>query len=228
MSWLASSRPCTAYLTDRARLPPRTTQQTYSAYVDRRIGSSRRDDEPPAGFLRAVESLRQTVLRPEIAVEETPAPKRMAPHVFALTADVTEEAATGRLVLLHDPAGQEAWHGEFRLVTFVRAGLEPDIAADPFLLGVGWAWLTEALTGRGAPFTAASGTVTRVASESFGGMAGEPATADIEIRASWTPLELDLAPHLLAWGDVLATAGGLLPLPAGVVAIPSQRGAARQ
>lgn len=192
------------------------------------MGSNRRDDVPPSSFLLAVNSLRRAELRPEVEVEETPAPKRMAPHAFALTADVAEDAATGRLVLLHDPAGPEAWHGSFRLVTYVRAGLEPEIAADPLLLGVGWSWLTEALAGRDAPYTAASGTVTRVASESFGGMVGEPATAYIEIRASWTPIELDLTPHALAWGDVLATAAGLLPLPAGVVAIPSQRGAARQ
>lgn len=196
--------------------------------MDSRSGASRRDDDPPTRFLRAVESLRATTLRPEVVVDETPAPKRMAPYAFALTADVADEAATGRLVLLHDPAGQEAWHGEFRLVTYVRAALEPDIAADPFLLGVGWAWLTEALTGREASYTAASGTVTRVASEAFGGMAGEPPTADIEIRASWTPLEPDLGPHVLAWGDVLTSAAGLLPLPTGVVAIPSQRGAARR
>jgi ABC-type nitrate/sulfonate/bicarbonate transport system substrate-binding protein len=63
-----------------------------------------------------------------------------------------------------------------------------------------------------------------VASESFGGMAGEPASAEIEIRASWTPLDPDLAPHALAWGDVLTTAAGLPPLPAGVVAIPPPRG----
>jgi hypothetical protein len=98
------------------------------------------------------------------------------------------------------------------------------MAADPLVLGVGWAWLTEALAGRAAPHTAASGTITRVASESFGGMAGEPASAEIEIRASWTPLDPDLAPHALAWGDVLTTAAGLPPLPAGVVAIPPPRG----
>lgn len=173
-------------------------------------------------------SLCAVQFRPEVIIEETPAPKRLAPYAYALTADVADEAGTGRLVLLHDPGGQEAWHGDSRLVTFVRASLEPDIAGDPLLLGVGWAWLTEALDHRGAGYTAASGTVTRVASESFGGMAGEPATADIEIRASWTPLEPDLGPHALAFSDLLATAAGLLPLPAGVVAIPTQRGGTRR
>ena len=64
---------------------------------------------------------------------------------------------------------------------------------------------------------AASGTVTRVASESFGSMSDRPATAEIEIRASWTPTEDALGEHLLAWGDLLCTAAGLPPLPAGVV-----------
>lgn len=196
--------------------------------MDLRTGANRTDNEPPADFVAAVESLRRARLRPEITVEETPAPKRMAPFAFALTADVAEEAATGRLVLLHDPDGHDAWHGEFRLVTYVRAALEPEIAADPFLPGVGWAWLTDALAGQGAQFTAPSGTVTRVASESFGGMADEAPTADIEIRASWTPVGRDMTPHVLAWGEVLTTAAGLLPLPAGVVAIPSQRGATRR
>jgi hypothetical protein len=29
-----------------------------------------------------------------------------------MTADIEDEGATGRLVLLHDPAGPQAWHGE--------------------------------------------------------------------------------------------------------------------
>ncbi|MGH8777357.1 MAG: DUF3000 domain-containing protein [Jiangellaceae bacterium] len=187
-------------------------------------GPDRTEPENPAAFVQAVAALRAVRLRPEVVVEPTPAPKRLAPYAFALSAEVAGDVATGRLVLLHDPLGQEAWHGEFRLVTYVRASLEPEMAADPLLLGVGWSWLTEALVARGAPFTAASGTVTRVASESFGGMAEEPATAEVEIRASWTPIDPDLAPHALAWGDVLTTAAGLAPLPAGVIAIPSPRG----
>ena len=61
----------------------------------------------------------------------------------------------------------------------------------------------------GADFTAASGTVTRVASESFGAIAAEPANAQIEIRASWTPLDDAFGAHLLAWCDLLCTTSGL-------------------
>ena len=43
--------------------------------------------------------------RGEIMLETVPAPQKLAPHSLAMTADVLEDAATGRFVLLHDPAG---------------------------------------------------------------------------------------------------------------------------
>ena len=135
-----------------------------------------------------------------------------------------EDLGTGRLVVLHDPDGQGAWEGTFRIVAFVKATLEPEMAADPMLAEVGWTWLTEALDSHGAAFTNISGTVTRVTSESFGGLADRPLEGQIEIRVSWTPLDPDLAPHELAWADVLAQAAGLMPLPPGVAQLPRPRG----
>jgi hypothetical protein len=181
-------------------------------------------------FRRAAESLRVTPVRTEVVLEETPAPQRLAPHSVAFTADVIVEGAelaTGRLVLLHDPAGHDGWQGTFRLVTYVRAEMEPEIAGDPLLPGVGWAWLTEALAARGAAYLAPGGTVTRVTSESFGAMADHPPSAQIEVRASWTPAVDRAAPtlaaHLEGWCELLCTAAGLPPFVPGVVAIPSRR-----
>jgi hypothetical protein len=194
----------------------------------------READEVPEEFSRALAALRAASHRPEVVLEETPAPQRLAPHAVALTADVISpvdpdaEIGTGRLVLLHDPAGHEAWQGTFRVVTYVRAELEHEMAADPLLPGVGWAWLTEALDGHGAAFTAASGTVTRVASESFGAISGEPMSAQIEIRASWTPLDEAFGAHLMAWCDLLCTTAGLPPLAPGVVTLPTRRRSARR
>jgi hypothetical protein len=134
----------------------------------------------------------------------------------ALSADVApggSELATGRLVLLHDPAGQATWEGIFRLVTYVRAELEPELITDPLLPSVGWTWLLEALEARGARHLAPSGTVTRVVSESFGALRDRPASAEVEIRASWTPLEPDMGPHLAAWCELLCTLAGLPPRP---------------
>ena len=182
----------------------------------------------PEAFARALRELRSAPLRPEVVLEETPAPQRLAPHAVALSAEVVlddAELATGRLVLLHDPAGHEAWQGTSRLVAYVRADLDAEMADEPLVSSVGWAWLTEALEARGARYTVPSGTVTRVSSESFGSMSGEPATSQVEIRASWTPLDGDpLDRHVSAWGDVLCSAAGLAPLPTGVVALARGRG----
>lgn len=187
-------------------------------------------DAGPDPFRRAAQSLRAAPVRSEISIEEAPAPQRLAPHSVAFTADVLldgAELATGRLVLLYDPAGHDAWEGTFRLVTYVRAEMEPEIAGDPLLPGVGWAWLTEALDARGATYVAPGGTVTRVTSESFGAMADHPPSAQIEVRASWTPVvdaaAPDLAAHLEGWCELLCTAAGLPPLAPGVLAIPPRR-----
>jgi hypothetical protein len=195
-------------------------------------------DEPPE-FSAAVATMRAARLRPEIHCEEMPAPQRIAPFAAALSADVTvdgEEMGTGRIILLHDPLGNDAWDGEFRCVAYARAEIDVELITDPMLAGVGWTWLTDALDAHGATYHMASGTVTRVATESFGGMAEESASAQLEIRASWTPLvpfddpvrppgeDLDVAPHVEAWGELLCTAVGLPPVPDGVTVIPSRRG----
>ncbi len=190
----------------------------------------------PPEFRDAVASMRGATLRPEIFCEEMPAPQRIAPYAAALSADVTvdgTDVGTGRIILLHDPAGNDAWDGTFRCVAYARAEIELDLITDPLLADVGWTWLTEALTAHGAVFAAPSGTVTRVATESFGGMSDEPGTAQIEIRASWTPVQtkdarpgdpLDIAPHVEAWGELLCTASGLEPVPEGVAVMPGRRG----
>lgn len=182
----------------------------------------------PPEFLAAVDCLRAAVLRPEVLCEEMPAPQRIAPYATALSADVTvdgEDVATGRLVVLHDPAGNDAWEGTFRCVAYCRAEIDSDLATDPLLTDVGWTWLTEALEAHGADHVAESGTVTRVATESYGTMAGDPGSAQLEIRASWTPLDpTELTRHVEAWGELLCTAGGLEPVPEGVAVMPSRRG----
>jgi hypothetical protein len=188
--------------------------------------------EPPETFRPALASLRAASLRPEVLLDETPAPGRLAPYAVALSAEVRsggDDLATGRLVVLHDPDGQEAWAGPTRMVAYVRAACEPEMANDPLLPAVGWSWLTEALQARGATFTAVSGTVTRVASESFGGLAGGPASAEVEIRASWSPLDDELGRHLEGFGDLLCQASGLPPLPPGVATLkPRKKAAARK
>src|SRR5919112_4832198 len=93
-------------------------------------------DGQPSEFIDAVAALREAVLRPEVVCEELPAPRRIAPYSYAQSGDVHgggEELGTGRLVLLHDPAGNDAWQGTFRLVTFARADVDAEMAADPVI-----------------------------------------------------------------------------------------------
>lgn len=182
-------------------------------------------DGPPPEFADAVQQLRTARLRPEIVCEEMPAPQRIAPYSAAMVGDVVvagDELGSGRIVLLHDPAGNDAWGGTFRLVTFARADVDPEMVRDPVIADVGWSWLTDALDTNSAVISAPSGSVTTVTSEGFGGLSEDGSTAQLEIRASWTP-ESTIADHITAWGDLLCTVTGLPPLAPGVVALPSRR-----
>jgi hypothetical protein len=177
----------------------------------------------PESFARAVEALQAASPRPEIVLEDLAPPQRLAPHAYALGGTVGrggEEVATGRLVLLYDPEEEESWDGVFRLVTYVTAEVETELAIDPLLPAVGWSWLTDALETEGARYTAIAGTVTQTISTRFGEIAGPPSAADLEIRASWTPLDEDVSIHLNAWCALLASTAGLPP--PGVTAIPDR------
>jgi hypothetical protein len=196
---------------------------------------------PPA-FREAVEALRGARLRPEIVIGDTPAPRKLAPYAYALTATVEvdgEELADGRLVLLHEPGGHEAWNGEFRLVSLGRAELEPEMANDPLLAEVGWSWLTDGLEQQGARYTEPSGTVSRCSSHYFGALAERETSTEIEIRASWTPVTASgagphagadgdpgagFAEHLRAWCELLCLCAGLPPASAAPMASPVPAG----
>lgn len=183
----------------------------------------------PAEFAAALMSLRGHSWRPEVHLEEIPPPTRIAPWALALTAEInpTSDAedmlANGRFVVLHDPDGQEAWHGTFRVVVLARARLEDEMGADPLLGEAAWTWLTESLTRSRADFHSLSGTVTRVLSENFHGENVKGSEVEIELRASWTPATTDLGPHLRAWVTTTCLAGGLPPLPDNVRALNTRR-----
>jgi Protein of unknown function (DUF3000) len=210
-------------------------------------------DQVPPEFLHALGTLRKAQCRRELRLAEIPAPARLAPFAVALGAEVfapgsgasgtplhgpaamalaaasgTEhedglELATGRFILLHDPEGSEVWDGEFRIVTYIRAELEPEMGNDEMLGTVAWTWLVEALENHKAAYRAAGGTATRVLSESFGTLSERPGSIDIELRASWTPATSDVQAHLEAWSDMVCTFAGLPPLPDGVTPLTLRR-----
>ena len=188
----------------------------------------------PEPFRTAISSLLATTVRPQARVERLRPPQRLAPWTFAVAVDIVPggnsaagggggsgaaggnsyasgHETTGRLVVLYDPDGREAWDGEIRLVGYAQADLAADMAGDPLLPAVGWSWLTEALEQREAAHTAVGGTVTQTTSTRFGDVHGPTSTTQIELRGSWTATSTDLSPHLLAFVDLLCVAAGLPP-----------------
>ena len=205
--------------------------------------SGRAGTDAAATFRSAVEAFEagietQRRQRPEIAFDSQPPPRKLAPFAVAIGATVAEagadnDVAWGSMVVLYDPAGQPGWAGPFRIVAYVRAELEPEIAADPLIGQVGWTWLTEALDARTTGYQQISGTITRVVTEGFGAKHSEPVATGFELRASWSPAwpsgpvperaPAGLPGHVAAWCDALCAASGLPPLPAGVSPLHPQR-----
>lgn len=189
----------------------------------------------PAEFATALQSIRAAVSRPELVIEEIPAPAQLAPYSVALAADVRparhgsdSDLGTGRFILLYDPDEPEAWGGPFRIVCFAQAPLETDIGLDPFLADVAWSWLVDALDARHARYTAASGTATKIISTGFGELAAQGDGSQIELRASWSPLESDVSAHVEGWGELLCMLAGLPPTGEGVSLLSSRASATRK
>ena len=177
----------------------------------------------PAEFTDAAAQLRDAQFRREVRVREIAAPERIAPHAIAFSAGVQLDGAehpadpgsedsrygAGRLVLLHDPASIDEWGSPFRIICYAQAPLEVEIGVDPFIADVAWSWLIEALDARAAEYTSAAGTATKTLSTGFGSLEAQGDGAQLELRASWTPLGANFASHAEAWSEVLCLLAGL-------------------
>lgn len=182
----------------------------------------------PAAFSLAVAAVRRATVRAGVIVEEVPAPRRIAPFAHAVTArletpdgadDERGDEAMARFVLLHDPAMPEGWSGDQRVVAFLTAPVERDLAGDPLLADVAWTWLVEELDEAGAERVEFGGTVTRVSSSSFGVLGDRVPTDQVEVRASWTPVD-DLAVHVEGWAAALCRLAGVPPVVPGLLTLP--------
>ena len=161
--------------------------------------------------------------RQEIELGPIRPPQRLAPYSYALGAEVkhpdlevvperSEGDAFGRLILLYDPDGADAWDGTIRLVAYIQADLDPSEAVDPLLPEVAWSWLVEALDTRAEHVTALGGTVTATSSVRYGDISGPPRAHQLELRASWTAITPDIGTHVEAFCEVLEHAAGLPPV----------------
>jgi hypothetical protein len=196
------------------------------------VSESARAAAVPALFGQALQAVHDATTRPELVLTEIPAPTGLAPHAIALAGDVRPARhgvdsllGTGRFVLLYDPDSPEAWGGTFRVVCFAQAPLETDIGLDPFVAGVAWSWLEDALAARSAVYGAASGTATKVLSTGFGELAGQSDGAQLELRASWTPAPDSIAASVEGWSELLCLLAGLPPTADAVGLLPHLRAA---
>ncbi|MFI8598065.1 DUF3000 family protein [Kocuria koreensis] len=182
----------------------------------------------PSQFREALSSLRRARFQPELSLSSIDAPTHLAPYGVGLGADVVDpsneerQLALGRFMLLYDPRFPETWGGDFRVVSYIRASIEPDVAAEQMLASVAWDWLIEALERKGASHKRAGGTATRAFSQGFGILAEDNERIEIELRASWTPKGPDMQQHLEAWADMVCTYAGLPPLPTDVARFPGR------
>ena len=185
----------------------------------------------PAQFREAVAAMTAAQVRSEIELGPIRPPQRLAPYSYALGAEVkhpeteiiperSEGDAFGRLILLHDPDGSEAWDGTMRLVAYIQADLDSTEAVDPLLPEVAWSWLVDALDARSEHVTALGGTVTATTSVRYGDISGPPRAHQLEMRASWTATSPELGTHVQAFCEVLEHAAGLPP--AGVTDLSSR------
>ncbi len=178
-------------------------------------------------FEDAVAEIAAVEFRSDLVVRQIPAPTGLAPRAIALAGDIRPESegesayGTGRFLLLHDPSEPEPWGGPWRVVCFAQAPLDTDIGVDPLLADVAWSWLVDALRAHAAPYHAASGTATKTLSKGFGGLAEEGDGAQIELRASWSPVNA-FAAHVAAWAELLCMLGGLPPGSEGIDVIRSK------
>ncbi|CUU65502.1 Protein of unknown function (DUF3000) [Corynebacterium variabile] len=196
--------------------------------------------DAPVSFREAVESMAAADLRAGISLTDIRAPQRLAPYSHAVGLEVDRITAAqqadgwvgdgdgdafGRLILLHDPAGDEG-PGLMRLVAYIQADMDAATVGDPLLPDVAWEWLTDGLDGQlsgpGVGYKDLGGTVTSTTSVRHGDIGGPPRAHQLEMRASWSATGTDLSGHVAAFSEVLASVAGLPP--AGVAALPSRGG----
>lgn len=172
------------------------------------------NQKTPAEFTDALLTLRHAAYDSHVEVSEILAPHGIAPFSAAIRMDCgslednSHSGGSGRLVILYDPQEQPGWQGRFRLVTMLSTHVDVDLVTEPLADQVCWSWFTDFLTQADASFFQAAGSVTRSHSASFGELEKRSESAEMELRASWTPLENDLAPHAGAISRLLAMMSG--------------------
>jgi len=166
-------------------------------------------------FQGMLSGLGEVTPREEIILTQIPSPKGIAPEAVAISAEVAHETASdhgvSRLVYCRDPEMPEGWNSEFRIIGYAKSPIELEMAKDDYTAAMPWEWLKDCLKVSGAQFAHEAGTTTTVISTGHGSLVSQPQHGELEIRASWAPLDFDLSNHLRGWIELVALISGLPP-----------------
>lgn len=169
--------------------------------------------EPLLSMLRLLEL---DEIRSDLEIVRIPSPKGLAPQSVAFAINVLHsldgvDHGSSRIVIAYDPEIPAGWHSALRIIGYAKSPIELEMAKDEFLANLPWEWLKDSLKGCQAAFSHEAGTSTVVVSTGHGSLVGQAQHAELEIRASWTPVDLEISRHIFAWAEMLALISGLPP-----------------
>ena len=168
----------------------------------------------PNEFFLASSRLATAALRKELSIKQIPSPESIAPFAMAFAADVPDgkdsvmHRGVGRIVFLHDSEQNPTWGSNFRVIAYAKSPIEADMSEQPDLANYWWGNLRRSLELNGAGYSHDAGTLTRITSTGLGALTVDDPYSEIELRASWSPTDLDLSRHFLAWQDLVASMAG--------------------
>ncbi|MFM8926682.1 MAG: DUF3000 family protein [Rhodoluna sp.] len=172
------------------------------------------NDKAPAEFKVAAAPLATPYTRSELDTTQIASPHGIGPFSLAFSAQVPDSTETplnrgvGRIVFVHDPEQADVWGANMRVIAYAKSPAELDLGKEDDSANYYWELLSRALANHSAKYTAEAGTITKMSSTGMGSIATDKPSTEIELRASWTPLDGNLQPHLAAWQDLVAAMAG--------------------
>ena len=175
-------------------------------------------DRVPAEFKNAAAGLDSPLLRAELVSEQIHSPEGISKDSLAFATEAPNKASetknrgVGRLVFIYDKKQSETWGGNMRIIAYGKSPMkESERGVQEDDSHWYWGMLIRALINHGAKFINEAGTVTTIKSKGMGSIAEDTTSTEIEIRASWTPVDGDFGPHFAAWQDLIAGMAGFNP-----------------
>jgi hypothetical protein len=170
------------------------------------------DSSLPEDFQEILRSLDGAHKRSTLHLEETDPPRRIAKYSVGIEGFLEPDIATGKFAVLYDPTKAKVWGGNVRVITYSETDMTAEDLYDPEYINRVWNFLNQELLRIGARSNAA--TITSTADHYFGDSTsydlgvhtdnvGLETSCGIEVRASWTANDNDVAADLQAWEKLM-------------------------